>query len=72
MTLPAGLRSVDAITDVHATWSQRTDGGANAVPRSADEALLAHVQRFSFDAQSTALGLALDALVDEGDGRAVD
>ena len=63
---------VDAITDVHATWSQRTDGGANAVPRPADEALLAHVQRFSFDAQSTALGLALDALVDEGDGRAVD
>ena len=63
---------VDAISDVHATWSQRTEGGVNAVPRPADEALLAHVQRFSFDAQSTALGLALDALVDEGGGRAVD
>ena len=42
------------------------------VPRPADEALLSHVQRFSFDAQSTALGLALDALVKDGDGRAVD
>ena len=63
---------IDAITDVHATWAQRTNGGADLVPRPADEALLTHVQRFSFDAQSTALGLALDALVNDGDGRAVD
>ncbi|MGB1462165.1 MAG: glycosyltransferase [Candidatus Poseidoniaceae archaeon] len=63
---------IDAITDVHATWAQRTNGGADLVPRPADEALLSHVQRFSFDAQSTALGLALDALVNDGDGRAVD
>ena len=63
---------IDAITDVHATWAQRTNGGADLIPRPADEALLTHVQRFSFDAQSTALGLALDALVNDGDGRAVD
>ncbi|MBV18663.1 MAG: hypothetical protein CMA56_02230 [Euryarchaeota archaeon] len=63
---------IDAVTDVHATWDQRTNGGANPVPRPVDETLLAHVERFSFDAQSTALGLALDDLVNDGDGRAVD
>lgn len=63
---------VDAISDVHATWVQRTDKGAKRIARPADPALLSHVTRYSFDAQAQALSAALDRLDSEGLGPSVD
>ena len=62
----------DAISDVHATWAQRTGDGAKATPRPADESLLSHVERYSFDAQARALRTALDRLDGDGLGASVD
>ena len=63
---------VEAIGALHAAWSDRTNAGTNPVPRAADETLLRHVERFSFDAQAQALAAALDGLVDDGTEASVD
>jgi len=63
---------VEAISALHATWSARTNAGANPVSRPADETLLAHVERFSFDAQAQALTAALDGLMENVTEASVD
>jgi hypothetical protein len=42
------------------------------VPRPADETLLEHVERFSFDAQAQALTAALDGLMGDETEASVD
>jgi hypothetical protein len=63
---------VKAIGALHAAWSERTNAGANPVPRPADETLLEHVERFSFDAQAQALTAALDGLMGDETEASVD
>lgn len=63
---------VEAISALHAAWSDRTNAGADPVPRPVDETLLEHVERFSFDAQAQALAGALDGLMGEGTEASVD